>query len=157
MGQKVLSRRWEHSTSPKSDSDMHPAQQQPYSTRGSDLEHDITSEEDLNALRNDYAQFDLSLVECARLHGLTSNYLSHNPLDSDLIPGPPADWQADLEEPEDTLNIGVLVTLGALNGHTAHEKLDIDKKAAELLASVIKLVEEDDSLDKWQHEYSTRF
>jgi hypothetical protein len=108
-------------------------------------------------LRNDFAQFNLPLVEYARLHRLTTDYLSHNPLDSDLVPGPPADWRTDLEDPESTLNIGVLVSLGALNGHTGHEKLDIDKEAMELLAYVIKLGQDDDSFDEWQDDCSARF
>jgi hypothetical protein len=120
-------------------------------------DHESNSQEDIDALRNGYAQFELPLVEYARLHGFTSSSLSHDPLNSDLVPRPPADWQTDLEDPESALNIGVLVSLGALSGHTAHEKLDIDKKAAELLASVIKLGQEDDSLDAWQDDCSARF
>ena len=179
--QRGLLGMWERSHPPQSDFDLATGQQYSYATPARDsqqstagmrplpsLSTDETDEpknrqspdfeSDIQEdLRNDYAQFDLPLVEYARLHRITLNYLYHNPLEPDLVPRPPADWRTDLEDPESTLNIGVLVTLGALNGHTAHEKLDIDKEAAELLASVIKLGQEYDFLDDWQDDCPTRF
>ena len=66
-------------------------------------------------------------------------------------------WQADLEDSQELMSIGLLVSLSAVNGNTAHEKLDIDKDAAELLASVIKLGQDDDFPDMWPDEPATGF
>ena len=111
-------------------------------------------DEGVELLRAGYGQFDLPLVAYARLHGLTTDYLSQHPLTSDLCPGLPADWKSDLEDPEGTPNIGLLVSLGALNGRTLHEKLDIDKDTAELLSSVFKLAQSDDTLDEPVYSYT---
>jgi hypothetical protein len=108
-------------------------------------------------LRAGYGQFELSLVAYARLHGLTADYRSQHPLASDLCPVLPADWKADLDDPEGTLNIDLLVTLGALNGHTTHEKLDIGKDAAELLSSVFKLAQSGESIDEFVCDYAPPF
>ena len=110
-------------------------------------------DEGVELLRAGYGQYDLPLVAYARLHGLTTDYLSQHPLTSDLCPGLPADWKSDLEDPEGTPNIGLLVSLGALNGRTLHEKLDIDKDTAELLSSVFKLAQSDDTLDEPVYSY----
>lgn len=115
------------------------------------------SQEDVEWLCASFAQFNLALVEYARLHGLTTNYLTHNPLDSDLVPPLPASWQADLEDPEGPVNIGLPVCLDALNGYTDHERLDIDRDSADLLASAIKLGQDDDFLDGWVDEQANRF
>ena len=123
----------------------------------SHLEEDtIGSQHDVESLKHDFAQFDLPLWEYAQLHGLTTDHMSTNLFASDLLPRPPANCAADLEDGSLT-TIALLGSLSALNGHTAHEKYDIDKDAAELLASVIKLGQDDNFLDECQDEHSIRF
>jgi hypothetical protein len=117
----------------------------------------ITGEHDVETLQRDFAQFDLPLLEYARLHGLTTDHMSTDPFASNLIPLPPADCAADLEDSESLTTIGLLVSLVALKGHTVHERLDINKDAAELLASAFKLNQDDSFLDEWWDERSIRF
>lgn len=113
--------------------------------------------EDLEALRNSYDKFDLPLIDYARLHNLTTDYVSWNPLNSELIPAPSPDAQSDLEDPKGALNIGLLVSLGALDGNTVHEKLDVDKAAAELLTFPIKLDKCEDGPDECELTRPTLF
>ena len=108
-------------------------------------------------LRAGYGQFELSLVAYARLHELTADYRSQHPLASDLCPVLPADWKFDLNDPEGALNINLLVTLGGLNGHNTHEKLDIGKDAAELLSSVFRLAQSGDSIDEFMCDFAPPF
>ena len=108
-------------------------------------------------LRTGYSQFELPLVAYARLHELTADYRTQHPLAFDLCPVLPADWKFDLNDPEGAPNINLLVTLGGLNGNTAHEKLDIGKDAAELLSSVFRLAQSGDSIDEFMCDFAPPF
>lgn len=118
-------------------------------------ENTMDSKLDSESLRDDYAQFDLPLVEYARLHELTTDHTASNPFNSGFAPLPPVDWELDLED-SDLTNIGLLLSLSALDGHTVVEKLDIDKDSAAVLASVVKLGQDDDFFDGWQEDYAIR-
>lgn len=121
-----------------------------------DMDHASGSGSDAE-MQDDDDGLDLPLVEYARLHGLTLNYLHQDPVEPELIPRIPATWQDALEDPASRMNIGLIVSLGALNGQTTNEKLDVDKETASLLSSVFKLSKDDDDLETLLEKDLIRF
>ena len=84
-----------------------------------------------------------TLLDYARQHGLISSHFAEHPFQSACLPSPPRSPLRDLEDPAGVLNIATVVSLKALDGHTTHEKWDIDKASAEFIGSVISLEKED--------------
>ena len=81
---------------------------------------------------------ELSTLEYARYHGLTTGYFNEDPLQHVVLPSLHGSLQSEFEDPQATLNIALLVSLGALKGHNMHEKWEVDKDAAKFLASLLE-------------------
>lgn len=101
-------------------------------------EPDVQGEE--NCLSDDS---EPSLIEYARHYGLTREYYIENPFRSTALPSPPGSVDAELQDPDNALNIGTIVSINALNGKTADEKLDVDADTIEFLTSVMSYGKED--------------
>ena len=82
---------------------------------------------------------ELSPWDYALHHGLVANSFDSNPFCSEYLPSLPESLHIDLEDPPSTLSIGTLVCTWALNGHTTHERWDVDKESVEFLTSVLAL------------------
>ena len=103
-----------------------------------DLELGLSHEEEM-VDNNEPDDEELTLTDYARCHGLTTDHRQEYPLESACLPSPSNDLWTDLQDPQGCLNIGTLVAVGALHGHTTKEKWDVNKESAECLASVLNL------------------
>ncbi|KAK3715005.1 structural constituent of nuclear pore [Vermiconidia calcicola] len=92
---------------------------------------------------------ELTPFEYARYHGLTTSYMDEDPRCTVPLPSTPKSADADLADPQATLNLDTLVALGALNGHNCHERWEVDKNAAKFLASAIALGKEYETQDEY--------
>lgn len=93
----------------------------------------------------EYDEDELLPLEYARYYGLTKDFFLEHLLPCTQPPSP-EHLQADLRDPDSTLNVALLVSLGALEGHTVHGRWDVDKESAKFLASVLALCKE----ENWQ-------